>query len=165
MARGRMISKSLSTSEKRARLHELLGPLAEFAQGLFPLLVVHADDFGRLQGSPFSIKNVVDPSSPRTLGEFSSALAAMAEVGLLVWYEVDSRKYVQIIDFEPHQPGLHKRTRSRFPEPSGYFPEIPLKRRERKRTEQKRTERKRTARRPPRPRRLFAWDAGTIQGS
>ena len=51
MARGRMLSKSLSTSTKRARLHRVLGPpcptcggsLAEFAQALYPLLVAHAD--------------------------------------------------------------------------------------------------------------------------
>lgn len=156
-----MLSKSLSTSVKRARLHEALGPLAEFAQALYPLLVAHADDFGRQSGDSFTVKHQIDPTSPRTLVEFDEALDGMANVGLLVRYDNKGTQVLSITDFENHQTGLHKRTESRFPPPPpaelpGNFPEIPgnsgsRARAELKGTEGKGTESKYALRAHPRP--------------
>lgn len=126
MARGRMISNSLSTSEKFARVGET--PLGEFCHALYPLVVAHSDDFGRLQGDAFTVKAKCYPASFRTLAEFERAVQALHEVELVVWYVVDGKRYLQIVDFERHQTGLHKRTRSRYPrvpESSELFPEIP----------------------------------------
>ena len=145
MARGRMLSKSLSTSRKFAALAEELGKLGEFGQALYPLIVTHSDDFGRLEGDPFTIKHLCHPTSPRREEDFATVLMAMNKVQLIVWYEVDGRHYVQIADYERHQTGLHKRTSSRFPDPpgdSGNFPEIPS---ELKGTELNRTEGKKMA--------------------
>lgn len=119
MARGRMISKSLSTSEKFAALVDTAGPLAEFCQLLYPLIVPHTDDYGRLQGDPFTVKHVVHPSSTRTLAEFRSALQQLADVKLITWYVVDRKQYIQVEHFDRHQQGLHKRTSSIFPPPNG----------------------------------------------
>ena len=132
-----MVAKSLSTSEKYARLHQVAGKRAEFCQAMYPLLVAHADDFGRLDGEVFHIKHAVVPTSPRKMDDIASALASMHAVGLILWYEADGRKCIQIVDFDRHQSGLHKRTGSDFPEPSGNFREIPS---EGKGTEEKRTE-------------------------
>lgn len=143
MARGRLISRSLSTSEKWARLHRAAGRLAEFCQSLYPLLVAHADDFGRLAGDVFTVKHAVAPTSPRKDSDFSAALAALHAVQLINWYESDGRNYIQINDFDSHQSGLHKRTDSKIPPPSGKFPEIPS---EEKGTELKGTEEKRDRR-------------------
>ena len=133
-----MISKSLSTSEKRARLHQAAGRMAEFCQAIYPLIVSHADDWGRLDGSTFHVKYAIDPSSPRPESDFGKALTFLSGVGLIDWYEADGRKCIQIKDFDRHQEGLHKRTERssrKFPEP----PEnSPL--REEKRNEEKRTE-------------------------
>ena len=139
MARGRMISKSLSTSEKFAELVTRAGPLAEFCQTLFLLMVPHSDDFGRLQGDPFTVKYVCHPSSPRTIEDFTRALQQLEAVQLIDWYTVDAKRYVQIRQFDPHQPGLHKRTQSRFPEFPGNSGSIEEKRREGNRREEKRT--------------------------
>jgi hypothetical protein len=126
MARGRMISKSLSTSEKRAALHEEAGKLAEFCQALYPLLIAHADDFGRLQGDVFTVKHLVDPTSPRKLAEFKDALIALHNVGLIVWYqpdtgdEGDQKRFIAISGFAAHQNlrGHDKDGRkSPFPDP------------------------------------------------
>jgi hypothetical protein len=136
LARGRMISKSVSTSRKFAALAMEAGKLGEFAQTLYLLMIPHADDFGRLEGDPFTIKHLVLPISPRSERDFETALQAIATVGLIVWYEVDGRRFVQIVSFDEHQTGLHKRTASRFPDPSGdsgKFPEFPS---EEKRTEE-----------------------------
>jgi hypothetical protein len=128
MARGRMISKSLSTSEKYAALVTQAGPIAEFCQALYPLLVIHTDDFGRLQGDPFTIKHLCHPSSPRSADEFLAALKWLHAVDLIIWYVVEGKRYIQIEQFDLHQQGLHKRTRSNFPRvpgSSGNFPEVP----------------------------------------
>jgi hypothetical protein len=135
-----MISKTLSTSEKRAALHEVVPNLAEFCQQLYPLLVAHADDFGRLQGDPFTVKHAIDPTSPRSIQDFEIGLKSLNDVGLLIWYQVGDRRFIQIQNFDPHQSGLHKRSSSAFPEPpgnSGNIAEFPS---EGKGTEQKRTQ-------------------------
>lgn len=152
MARGRMISNSLSTSEKFAALSSL--DVGEFCQALYPLLVSHSDDFGRLQGDPFTVKAKCFPASPRLLDEFKTALTHLDGIGLIVWYLISGKRYIQICDFERHQQGLHHRTRSQFPRVpgmSGNEPEVPSeeKRRERKRTEAKGTEGKRNTPLPP----------------
>lgn len=124
-----MISKSLSTSEKRATLHQLVPKLAEFCQALYPLLVAHADDFGRLPGDVFTVKHLVDPTSPRKTKDFTEGLRALHQVGLVNWYEAEGRQTIEIMDFERHQSGLHKKTGSAYPEPlpwcSGNGAEVP----------------------------------------
>lgn len=129
MARGRLISKTLGTASKRfVALARALGPLGEFGQALYPLLIANTDDFGRHDGDSFTVKHSVWPTSPRPDEDFETALEAMAHVGLIVRYEADGRMCLQVCHFEEHQPGLHKRTASRFPEPpgnSGKVPEIP----------------------------------------
>lgn len=117
MARGRMISNSLSTSEKFAALSSL--EMGEFCQALYPLLVSHSDDFGRLQGDPFTVKAKCFPASPRLLDEFKTALTHLDGIGLIVWYLISGKRYIQICDFERHQQGLHRRTRSQFPRVPG----------------------------------------------
>lgn len=123
-----MISGSLGSSRKFHALLGKAGKLGEFAQALYPLIVAHSDDFGRLEGDAFTIKHKVFPSSPRTEEDFRKVIQAMNDVGLVHLYTVDDVRCIQVGAFEPHQSGLHKRTKSRFPEPpgdSGNFPEIP----------------------------------------
>lgn len=154
MARGRMISKSLSTSERWAALYPVAGALAEFCQSLFPLLVAHADDAGRLPGDLFTVKHLVIPASPRKLPALEAALVALARVGLIDWYSETTEeppKYIQIQRFEDHQylKG-HEARPSKYPANShnghiwatlGNFGQNPaLKRIEPKRNEEKGTE-------------------------
>ena len=151
MARGRMIAATLGSSRKFAELPGKAGKLGEFAQALFPLLVAHADDFGRLSGDAFSVKYAIFPTSSRTEAEFEAALAAMTDVGLVSRYHADGNGLViQVEQWDRHQLGLHKRTKSRFPDPpafreipgnSGNPPEVP---RQENRTEENRTEGKGT---------------------
>lgn len=115
MSTARLIAKSLSTSEKRARLQFEAGPLAEFCQALYPLIIAHSDDFGRLDGSVFHVKHAIEPTSPRSVEEFTTALLALDRVRLVDWYVVDSKLYLQVIDFKRHQPGLKQRN-SKLPE-------------------------------------------------
>lgn len=121
MARGRFLSKSLSTSQRFAALNDVAGKLAEFCQALYPLINAHTDDYGRMQGDAPTIKLQVFPISPRKLPEFQAGLDFLDHVGLITLYSVPSpdgpRIYLQVNKFEEHQQGLHKRTAPRIPEP------------------------------------------------
>jgi hypothetical protein len=142
MARGRLISRTLGSSRKFAALQQTAGKLGEFAQSLYPLLVANSDDYGRMAGDAFTVKHAVFPTSPRREDDFLAAIQSMHRVRLIHWYEANGLQLIQIMDFEAHQPGLHKRTGSKFPEPPVNFPEIPS---EFKRTESKGIELNRTA--------------------
>ena len=138
MARGRLISRSLGSSRK---FHDLLragGKLGEFCQVLFPLIVANTDDFGRMEGDSFTIKNVVLPTSRRPEADFELALQTMHKVGLIARYAVGDGIYLQVNKFDEHQPNLTKRTRSKFPEipeNTGTPENLPLNLTEFKRTE------------------------------
>jgi hypothetical protein len=120
MARGRMLSKSLSTSKKYAQLYSAdLQPTGLVCQALYPLIVAHSDDFGRLEGDVFTIKNSVVPASNWAETVIEAALALLHRVQLVVWYEIDHALYLQVADFDRHQVGLHKRTKSRYPRVPG----------------------------------------------
>lgn len=121
MARGRMISKSLGSSRKYHDLLRVAGKLGEFCQMLFPLIVVNTDDYGRMPGDAFTVKNVVLPSSGRLEADFDRALNALHTVGLIVRYVASddsggSNIYLQVTNFDAHQTNLHKRPGiSQFP--------------------------------------------------
>ena len=125
MARARMISKSISTSEKvNRKLSERLKAegLREVTKGtlLYTWLHPHADDFGRMDGSTYWLKLNVVPDQNITEKEIEKILKCLDEINLIQLYSNDpDKRYIQIINFEEHQSGLHKRTESKFPEPPG----------------------------------------------
>lgn len=122
MADRRMISKVISMSEKVGDLNNIFDML------LFTWMIPHTDDFGRLTGSPKKINLMVIPHLEKELTEVESSLIRLHNAGLISWYEAAGDKVVQINDFEKHQSGLHKRTRSKFPDPPEHsepFPEVP----------------------------------------
>lgn len=148
MAERRMISKSISVSER-------VNSMSLFARLLFTWMIPHTDDFGRMTGSPMKVKALVVPMADETKDDVENALREMVEQDLIYWYSVDGKQYIQIKNFDKHQTGLHKRTKSKYPAPeegtpvvgsasfrefpgnSGKAPEIPL---EQNRTEQNGTE-------------------------
>ncbi|MCG7406747.1 DnaD domain protein [Paenibacillus sp. ACRRX] len=144
MAEKRMISKVISISEKVNMLPDIFDML------LFTWMIPHTDDFGRMAGSAAKVKALVVPMLDKSMRDVEAALGRLAASGLILWYESDGEKVLQILNFEKHQQGLHKRTKSKFPDhipnDSGNFPGIPseLKRTELKRTEENRTEEKGT---------------------
>lgn len=118
MAERRMISKAISISEK-------VNSLSVFGRLLYTWMIPHADDFGRLPGSPVKVRALVVPMADETIKDVEQALKDMHKHGLIIWYEVDGERFIQITNFEKHQQGLHKRTKSKFPEPPDEFREIP----------------------------------------
>jgi len=126
MARGRFLSKSLSVSKKfNQKLPGISGKRLEFHQLLYTMLVPHTDDYGRMQGDPWTVRSLVLPHSKRTEKEYGDALKSLHDSGLISWYTVDEDLFIEITDFDEHQMGLHKRTSPKIPGPSGNVPEIP----------------------------------------
>jgi hypothetical protein len=134
-----MLSRSISTSRKvtvelKARLKNVRSKL-EFVQLLYTWILPHADDFGRMEGDAATVKGTVMPNSTRDIDDVEWALQALHDVGLLLRYQIDGRMYLQVVAWEEHQSGLHKRTRSRFPEVPGDSGKFPRNGTERNRTE------------------------------
>jgi hypothetical protein len=119
MARGRIISRTLGTSRRFADIARHAGKLAEFAQALYPMVVVHSDDHGRQHGDAFTVKHAIWPTSQRSEGDFDKAIIALDRAGLVHRYSVDGVIYLQVLNFEEHQQGLHKRRESKFPSATG----------------------------------------------
>ncbi|MEV2910786.1 hypothetical protein ABNF65_19775 [Paenibacillus larvae] len=123
MAEKRMISKVISISEKVNMLPDIFDML------LFTWMIPHTDDFGRMVGSPAKVKALVVPMLDKTVRNVEEALGRLAAAGLILWYEAEGEKIIQILNFEKHQQGLHKRTKSKFPDyisdDSGNFRGIP----------------------------------------
>lgn len=125
-----MISKSISVSEK-------VNSMSMFARLLYTWIIPHTDDFGRISGSPMKIKALVVPMAEESKTDVANALQEMVDQGLIVWYVVEGTQYIQINSFDKYQTGLHKRTKSRYPDPeegqkigvktddSEAFPEVP----------------------------------------
>lgn len=114
-----MLSKTLGSSRKFAAVGKVAG---EFPQLLYALAVTHADDFGRQSGDAFTVKTRVFPSSLRAEDEFEAALVALEQGKLIIRYAADDETVMEILKFEEHQQGLHKRTSSKFPEPPPTLP-------------------------------------------
>lgn len=106
-----MISRSISTSEK---LHKIDWK----ARLLFTWLILHCDDEGRIEGSAQTIKARVFPMADCTFQEIDKWLGEMKKVGLILWYKIDGKKYIQVrkwLDFQTfHGIQVHQ---SRLPSP------------------------------------------------
>jgi DnaD/phage-associated family protein len=143
LAEKRMLSKVISISEKVNTLPDLFDML------LFTWMIPHSDDFGRLTGSPAKVKALIVPMLSKSIADIDSSLARLHENGLINWYEANGEKVIQIESFDKHQQGLHKRTKSKFPEFPGSSENPPKIPSELKGTELNRTEEKGREQIPP----------------
>ncbi len=93
---------------------ELIGSLPMGAQLLYLGLISHADDEGRLRGSPLLIRAQVFPY--RLEAEVEEWLALLAEANRIVRYVVDGQSYIAIPRFTDHQR-IEKPKKSALPVP------------------------------------------------
>lgn len=152
MARRRSLSKSISISEQ-------VDILSDRAALFFTWMIPHADDFGRLPGSARKLAALVIPlklNKPGwTVKEIESYLIEMSDAKdegnspLIYRYISENVQVIQLLTFDSHQDGLHKRTKSKYPDPpskniipedSGKFPEIPSEEKRREEEEKRREE-------------------------
>lgn len=111
MAKARMISRSISTSRKLARVDDR-------AALLFTWIQPHTDDFGRLEGDAMTVRAKVCPMRPYTDEEVENSLQKLHEAGLIALYTVKKERYLQVCGFEEHQTFKTDRPRrAEYPEP------------------------------------------------
>ena len=111
MAR-RMIDDSMWANERFAEL-----PMG--ARLLQIGIINHADDQGRMKANPIYLRAQIfpyDDISPKQIQEW---LDLMAKNGTVILYEVDSRLYVQLVNWWRYQ-SLQYAQPSQYPRPAGW---------------------------------------------
>lgn len=113
MARGRMISRSISTNGQLKRV-------SLEADFLFGRMIPHLDRDGRTYGDPDVIKATACPLRAELTAEVVGAcLSELAAAELIERYELDGEQYVAFPGFAAHQGGFHydREAESRIPPP------------------------------------------------
>ena len=117
MARIRTIKPGFFRSEDVAAL-----PLR--ARLLWIGLWTQCDDQGRTKDNTKLIKADVWPLDPVTLGDIEEDLMTLAAHGRIVRYEVDGRRYLEVVNWDDHQ-SINRPTPSRIPPPpNGSYPQV-----------------------------------------
>ena len=97
-----------------------LNQLTWFQEVVFYRLLVSADDYGRLDARTDYLKSLLFPlRSPKkaaTEDQVKDALNMLSIVGIVQFYEVDGRPYLQFTSWEKHQQVRNHR--SKYPDPS-----------------------------------------------
>lgn len=114
MPQGRIILKSISQSRKMSELK------TDGARLLYTWLIPNLDIKGRFSGDEDVIKGQIFTRLKKTVKQIGEYLQDLADVGLIVWYESDNDKYLQVPDFVDKQPSLNpnKEAESTIPEPT-----------------------------------------------
>ena len=114
MPQGRIILKSISQSRKLSELK------TDGARLLYTWLIPNLDIEGRFSGDEDVVSGQIFTRLKKTSKQVSEYLADLARVGLIVLYETDNDKYLQVPDFTHRQPSLNpsKEAKSTIPAPT-----------------------------------------------
>ena len=95
---------------------DTLNKLSDFEERCWWRLLVNCDDYGRMDGRSTVLKGRLFPLRDGVTCKWvDNAIRRLASVGLVKLYEVESRPYLQVVNWEKHQRIRAKR--SRFPAP------------------------------------------------
>lgn len=84
--------------------------LTWFEEVCFYRLIVQCDDFGRCDARPSLLRAKLFPLREDISSEaVGAAVEALAEAGILEFYTVDGRVYLQLVTWEKHQNVRNKR--------------------------------------------------------
>lgn len=108
MARKRMISPDIWEDEKFSKL-DFVGRL------LFIGLITQANDYGKLRGNPTLLKSKIFPYDDKKIN-IEEQLQQLAELGLIIVYEVNGEKFIKIKNWFKHQVLTYK-GKDDIPEP------------------------------------------------
>jgi hypothetical protein len=109
----RMLGRNITTSEK-------VNSISDRDFRIWTYLLVSADDDGRIEGSPLTVKMTCLPGLPYSVEDVSESLQRLHDIGLIIWYEVGGRLFIQVCQWDDHQR-FHGFTRypSIYPSPNG----------------------------------------------
>lgn len=100
--------------------NERFGTLPLFAQHLFMMLCLLADDQGRLIGHPAFIRSRAFPYQDVSLSDVSDGLAALSAAGLILRYQAEGRELIQILTWWDDQSRMQWASPSEYPAPDGW---------------------------------------------
>lgn len=107
-----MLKKLISTSQKLAKLK------TDSARLLYTWLVPHLDIEGRFSADPCIVKGYVVPRLKMTPRKIAEYLEDMAKNGLIILYEIDGDKFLQLKKFKNFQTLREDReSKSQIPAP------------------------------------------------
>lgn len=93
----RMLKESVCTSES-------IEKLSWFSEVFFYRLLVHCDDFGRMDARiPILRGNLFPLKATITATEMERALRQLETAGLIGLYEQDGKRYLQVLGWKKHQ--------------------------------------------------------------
>lgn len=126
MASGRMLQRKISKSHDVARLiqnvcDDMGLEHGAFAALLFTWCISHQDVNGRMHGDPRLVRSEVFPLiEDIATSHVARYLGHMHAIGLVVWYEVGGRKWLEFPGFKDAQPNLRRDREppSTIPDPS-----------------------------------------------
>ena len=108
MADGRLLSKGICKSEE-------IEKLTAFQETVFYRLIVNCDDYGRTDARPLILKADLFPLKDVSIEELENAIHALVTVGLVTYYKVDGRPYLEMKTWAKHQ--RIRNVRSKYPPP------------------------------------------------
>ena len=101
MAKGRMLQKRVSTSNKMTMLSN------DTVRLLYTWLLAHLDVNGNFYADPVMVNNLVFTRLGHSVKTVAAGLDELAKVGLIVLYKVDGEIYLNYPDFHEKQPRLN----------------------------------------------------------
>lgn len=103
MADGRMLTRRIVMSQKFDAVTEE----DEGAGLLYVLLLPFTDRDGRIEGSESVVRSLVYPRKDSvSIAKIGKRLSLLRDHGLIVWYEIDGEKYIQITKFKSGQKNM-----------------------------------------------------------
>lgn len=88
----RFVTSEMSSDSKLA----LVADENPTAALMWPWLITHLDDWGRICGNPLEIKLKVFPAFPYTAADIQDTIALFDKYGLVHCYEVDAKPYIAV---------------------------------------------------------------------
>lgn len=117
-----MIDNCISISEK-------INDLSLKEAFIYTWIIPHLDDWGRISGSPRTLKALVFPMKKEiTINIIENTLTRFKQMGLFLWEEINGEMILQMPfeEFNKHQHITeNKRTKSKYPDISSTSPESP----------------------------------------
>jgi len=101
MAKGRMLQKRISTSSKMTQLS------SDTVRLLYTWLLAHLDVNGNFYADPVMVNNLVFTRLGHSSKTVAAAIDELANVGLIVLYQIDGETYLNYPDFFEKQPKLN----------------------------------------------------------
>lgn len=126
MARGRILDKRLSKSDKFAELKK------DRSRVLYCMILPHLDVEGRFSGDPRDIKEDCCPRLQYSKKQIAESIIELNDVGLLILYDANGKPYLEFSKFEDFQTGIRRdregesKIPAPLPEDSGTTPALYL---------------------------------------